>query len=129
MSFAEHILQFLTTIEFQVHLPGATEVMNPFQDELTMSACTRFYNKYYNDDQHRRLIIGINPGRFGGGVTGIPFTDPIRLQDDCGIENSWPRKQELSSVFIYEMIQAFGGPSAFYSRFYITATSPLGFTR
>ena len=49
----------------------------------------------------RHLLLGINPGRFGGGVTGIPFTDPIRLQNVCGIENNFEKKQELSSVFIY----------------------------
>ena len=75
------------------------------------------------------MIIGINPGRFGGGVTGIPFTDPIRLQINCGINNSWSKKQELSSSFIYEMINAFGGPEVFYNKFYITAVSPLGFTK
>ena len=74
------------------------------------------------------MIIGINPGRFGGGVTGIPFTDPIRLQKYCGIENVWVKKQELSSLFIYNMINAHGGPELFYNKFYITAVSPLGFT-
>lgn len=75
------------------------------------------------------MIFGINPGRFGGGVTGIPFTDPIRLEKDCGIPNSWQKKQELSSLFIYEMINKFGGPEKFYKKFYITAISPLGFTK
>lgn len=74
------------------------------------------------------MVIGINPGRFGGGVTGIPFTDPIRLHQDCGIDNPWSKKQELSSVFIYEMIKAFGGVTSFYNHFYISAVSPLGFT-
>ena len=102
--------------------------MIPFADAATMKACTLFYKKYYNDNLQRRMIIGINPGRFGGGVTGIPFTDPIRLQDECGISNPWPKKQELSSLFIYEMIKAFGGTDAFYRQFYVTAVSPLGFT-
>jgi hypothetical protein len=75
------------------------------------------------------MIIGINPGRFGGGVTGIPFTDPIRLETECGIINNWPKKQELSSLFMYDMINAFGGPAKFYHKFYIAAVSPLGFTK
>lgn len=103
--------------------------MHPFNDAATMHACEQFYKKYYNDTNKRRMIIGINPGRFGGGVTGIPFTDPIRLQNDCGIENSWVKKQELSSLYVYDMIRAFGGPAVFYKKFYITAVSPLGFTR
>ena len=75
------------------------------------------------------MIIGINPGRFGGGITGVPFTDPIRLQEDCRIENEWQKKQELSSVFIYDMIREYGGVTSFYKHFYISAVSPLGFTR
>ncbi|MEO5647745.1 MAG: uracil-DNA glycosylase family protein [Chitinophagaceae bacterium] len=103
--------------------------MNPYLDPETFETCKLFYNKYYPDNESRRMIIGINPGRFGGGVTGIPFTDPIRLDSICCITNHWQKKQELSSVFIYEMINAFGGADLFYKKFYITAVSPLGFTR
>ena len=103
--------------------------MNPFVDEETMRGCETFYKKYYNDNEKRNMIIGINPGRFGGGVTGVPFTDPIRLQNICGVNNDWPKKQELSSLFIYDMIDVFGGPEIFYKKFYLTAVSPLGFTR
>ncbi len=103
--------------------------MNPFQDPLAMDVCTQFYNKFYGDTDQRWMMIGINPGRFGGGVTGIPFTDPVRLQTACGIENSWPKKQELSSVFMYDMMKAFGGVGSFYRQFYITSVSPLGFTK
>lgn len=88
-----------------------------------------FYESYYSDEQPRTLMLGINPGRFGGGVTGVPFTDPIRLETACGIANSFEKRAELSSKFIYEMIQAYGGPHAFYRRFYISAVSPLGFVR
>jgi len=73
--------------------------------------------------------LGINPGRFGGGVTGIPFTDPIRLEKVCGIKNDFLKKQELSSVFIYSMIEAYGGAEKFYGQFYISAISPLGFIK
>jgi Domain of unknown function (DUF4918) len=103
--------------------------MQPFADAETWRVCQLFYNKYYNDDNRRYCIIGINPGRFGGGVTGIPFTDPIRLEKECGIQNNWQRKQELSSVFVYEMINAFGGLQVFYNQFYFTSISPLGFTK
>ncbi len=129
MTFADHILAFINGLRFPIAFPAGIEVMTPFSNAATMDACTSFYKKYYNDNAQRQMIIGINPGRFGGGVTGIPFTDPIRLQQDCGIANDWTKKQELSSLYIYDMIQAFGGVQKFYSRFYITAVSPLGFTR
>lgn len=128
MNIAEQIISFLFNLEFDHALPHDVKVMHPFKDSEVKDVCIRFYNKFYDDKQPRKMIIGINPGRFGGGITGIPFTDPVRLQTDCGIENIWPKKQELSSVFIYEMINAFGGVDAFYKQLYITAISPLGFT-
>ncbi|MDQ6755476.1 MAG: DUF4918 family protein, partial [Bacteroidota bacterium] len=67
--------------------------------------------------------------RFGAGITGIPFTDPIRLKNICGIDNHFQQKQELSSLFVYDIIHAFGGAEKFYKHFYVTAVSPLGFTR
>ena len=32
-------------------------------------------------------------------------------------------------MFIYEMIQAYGGPERFFKKYYITSLSPLGFIR
>jgi len=129
MPLSKKILLFLKNLDLQVALPAEVELMNPFKDQDTFALCEKFYKKYYCDSNLRHLIFGINPGRFGGGVTGIPFTDPVRLQNTCGIENDFQKKQELSSVFIYEMIHAFGGPEIFYGKFYISATSPLGFIK
>ena len=126
---SSNILSFLFNLHFNVPLPTEVEVMHPFTDATVQEVCSRFYNRFYDDDEPRYCIIGINPGRFGGGVTGIPFTDPIRLQQQCGIANDWPMRQELSSVYVYEMIAAYGGVDAFYKQFYFTAISPLGFTR
>lgn len=129
MSFSTQIIFFLKNLELNIDLPGEVEIMNPFKDKGTYNICKKFYNKYYNDNNPRRLILGINPGRFGGGITGIPFTDPLRLLSDCGIENNFQKKQELSSVFVYDMIASFGGAESFYNKFYISSVSPLGFTK
>lgn len=103
--------------------------MNPYHDEEVIEACTTFYKKYYSDSFGRRLIIGINPGRFGAGVTGIPFTDPVRLEKNCNIPNSFEKRPELSSEFIYQLIDRMGGPDHFYAHYYIGAVSPLGFIK
>lgn len=103
--------------------------MNPYHDNNTLEVIQFFYQKFYNDTGERIFIMGINPGRFGGGITGIPFTDPLKLEKNCGIHNNLQKKSELSADFIYRMIEGFGGPKKFYEQFYIGAVCPLGFTR
>jgi uracil-DNA glycosylase len=88
-----------------------------------------FFRKYFSDQEPRYALIGINPGRFGAGITGLPFTDPIRMEEVCGIANAFQKRQELSSVFVYEVIEALGGPEAFYRHFYFTSVCPLGFVK
>jgi len=110
-------------------LPRGIAVMNPYAVGKSMAVVKAFYDKYYSDNNPRTLMLGINPGRFGAGITGISFTDPIRLETVCGIPNDMDKKPELSSDFIYRMIEASGGVTSFYNRFLISAISPLGFTK
>ncbi len=126
---SDRILSFYRHLKIEATLPKGIGVMNPYQEEYTFSLCEKFYHKFYEDDQPRILLLGINPGRFGSGITGISFTDPIALEIECGIENTLAKKPELSADFIYKMIGAFGGPAAFYQKYFISAVSPLGFTK
>ena len=128
-TYAEQVLSFLEHLVPPNRVPAGVGVMNPYQDPPAWNATVEFYQKYYADHSPRILIIGINPGRFGGGITGIPFTDPINLRDECGITNDFQKRTELSSRFIYRMINSLGGAGKFYQRFFITATSPLGFVK
>lgn len=128
-TFAVHILQFNQQLQIKTKLPKGVEVLNPFQHSTTFSLCEKFYHQYYADADQRKIILGINPGRFGSGLTGIPFTDPIRLEQRCGIANNFEKKAELSSEFIYRMIEAFGGEQTFYRQFYFSSVSPLGFIK
>ena len=102
--------------------------MNPYADSRVRGYVRTFLDNYFSDNLKRVLVLGINPGRFGAGITGVTFTDPIALADKCGIENDLPRRHELSSIFIYSVIERCGGPREFYRRFFLTAVSPLGFT-
>jgi hypothetical protein len=129
MSFAQSILQYYKQLATPAKLPADIETMNPYQDEQAFELTRQFYEKYYSDSKKRIICFGINPGRFGGGITGIPFTDPINLEDSCGIKNQLQRKPELSSRFIYDMIFAFGGPDVFYQHVFISAVSPLGYIK
>ncbi len=126
---ASIILDFYRSLQPDFPLGEGIEVMNPFHDAESWKYTRLFYEKFYSDSERRCMIFGINPGRFGGGITGVPFTDPIRLKYDCGIDNPFQQKAELSSIFVYEVINAFGGAEKFYGRFFITALSPLGFTK
>jgi hypothetical protein len=129
MTWSEEITSFLFNLTFPLKLTKGIGVLDVHKDPEVQNACIAFYRKFYSDNKRRFLLIGINPGRFGGGVTGIPFTDPIRLEKDCGINNPWQKKQELSSVFMYEMMAAYGGVKTFYKDIYISAVSPLGFVK
>ncbi|SHH30139.1 protein of unknown function [Chryseolinea serpens] len=129
MTFADNILRFYATLKIKSTLPEGVEILDPYRNKETMALCHLFYHKYYGDEKERTVIIGINPGRNGAGLTGIPFTDPIKLETLCGIPNAFPKKAELSADFIYTMIQAYGGPAAFYKKFFFSAVSPLGFVK
>lgn len=130
MTFAEKVIEFNRNLVYKGNLPDGFQVLNPFLDNPeTMIVMKDFYQKYYNDNKQRRFIIGINPGRNGAGVTGIPFTDTKRLESVCGIEMKSVRTHEISSVFIYDMIKAYGGTEAFYSEFYINSPFPLAIIR
>jgi hypothetical protein len=129
-TFADGVNAFNRQLRFNGKLPEGIRIMNPFRgNKKVLELSALFYDKYYNDSNPRHLILGINPGRFGAGITGVPFTDPKRLVDVCQIPFDGPPAHEPSSVFIYEMIAAFGGVRSFYDRFYINSVCPLGFTR
>jgi len=128
--FAEKVISFNKSLNFSGILPSGISIMNPFHENSEVFLLiAEFYRKYYSDTRPRHMILGINPGRFGAGVTGIPFTDTVRLKEKCGLEIHGFKTYETSSVFIYEMIERYGGPEKFYSDFFISAVSPLGFTK
>jgi hypothetical protein len=129
ITFADHIIEFNQSLDFTGKLPAGIRLMNPFRENSDILAVSSsFYKKYYNDYNQRHLILGINPGRFGGGVTGVPFTDTKRLTNECAIPYSGKETHEPSSVFVYEVIKAYGGANRFYNDFYINSICPLGFT-
>src|ERR1700683_519856 len=126
---AAAILHFYRNLRPRFALGKGIGIMNPYQVPAVWPVVTTFYERFYSDQSPRALIFGTNPGRHGAGVTGLPFTDPIRMAEKCGIPNDLPKRGELSSEFVYAVIDAFGGPATFYGRYHFTALSPLGFVR
>lgn len=128
-SFGDRVLAFWASIEPPgISTPGV-DVMDPRSDPRAMAAMTEYYKRFFTGHQTRVFMIGINPGRFGGGIKGIPFTDPVALRDEAGIETTFDPRRELSSEFIYAFIREFGGLAAFSDRFYLTAVCPFGLLR
>ncbi len=124
MGHFDALLQNLPT------LPNGVEWLLPLKELPETAKVTQlFLEKYYSDDKPRKLILGINPGRFGAGVTNVAFTDPVLLEQECGIQNSFHKRAELSAVFIYKMIHAWGGVETFYQRFFINSVVPFGFVK
>lgn len=124
-SFSQKAIKYFTGLKSPESLPGGIEVLNPYSNKEVKQVVAEFYNKFFNDAAERVFLLGINPGRFGGGITGIAFTDPVALEKNCGIKNNLPKRTELSSKFIYAFIKKYGGVKKFYSRFFISALYPL----
>jgi hypothetical protein len=129
MTFAGRVLRFWQELDPPAITTPGIELLDPYDSEPTAATMQAYYRRFYDDDRPRIFVLGINPGRFGAGVTGVPFTDPIALAADCGIPNAFPPKRELSSIFVYDFIRHWGGIERFAASFYITAICPYGFVR
>ncbi len=129
MKLSEHILDFYFSLPKTFSPPNGVEVIYPYDTPETRRVMETFYRKYYDDTRPRRLLFGINPGRHGAGLTGVGFTDPILMEEKCGIANSLEKRSELSANFICEVVEAYGGPERFYGDFLFTTVLPFGLLR
>lgn len=125
MNFGQRALAYFLNIKSPVSLPNNVQIINPYLNEETGKTAGRFFRKFFTDNEKRRLAFGINPGRFGGGITGVSFTDPVALEKFCGIKNGFDKRTELSSEFIYTFIEKYGGTEKFYSHNFLSALYPL----
>ena len=124
-TFAQKAIKYFTNIKTQDNLPSKIDIVNPYKSKEVKKVVMMFFEKYFNDSKNRIFVFGINPGRFGGGLTGISFTDPVALRNECDIENNLGTQKELSSKFVYRFINEYGGPEKFYRKYFITALFPL----
>lgn len=127
-SLADQLIQFYQQL-VPPRMPRGYGILHPQPDAEVMGVVNLFFKKYYDDNNPRHLILGINPGRFGAGITGINFTAPRQLKSACGISHPWKDSSELSAEFIYEVIDQYGGASKFYGDYFIGAVSPLGYVK
>lgn len=125
-SFASAIASFLTHLNPPT-LPVGVEVLNPYLEPEIRRVVRSMITTYYVDAPARLSVWGINPGRFGAGLTGLAFTDPWAVVHQLGIDTSVGGRREISAEFISDVIDAYGGPAAFYRDIYLGAVSPLGY--
>jgi hypothetical protein len=152
-TFGSRLTNFYTSLHLEAQLPSGVEVLNPYRNPPTIACveefCTLFYHdaethnaETHNAETHnaetqgkeRVSIWGINPGRFGGGVTGLSFTDPVILRNVCGIATELGSHRELSAEYVWKVIQEYSGngkqgAERFFGRFFLTAVCPLGFVK
>jgi len=133
MTFAKRVLQFNDKLSQEyLDVPAGFKVINPFngdQKEQVREVTTAFYQKYYNDTNTRRIILGSSPARRGSSVTGVPFEDAKHLQSETGIFIDKFYINQSSSGFLYDVIREYGGCTKFYSDFYMNFVCPLGLVR
>lgn len=128
-TFGTKVRDFLLGLSLPVPLPDGFEVIDPYRHGEVRRVVTEFTTQYYHGDHQRLSVWGINPGRFGAGLTGLAFTDPEAVRTAAGIATSITGRRELSAEYVWQVVQAYGGPSAFFSDVYLSALCPLGFLR
>jgi len=128
-SLADKLISFYQSIKPPRNLPAGIDVLFPQKEKQVKELVKSFFTKYFNDGHPRHLMLGINPGRYGAGITGINFTAPKQLKEYCGIDHHLKLSSELSAEFIYEMIHEYGGVKEFYNDWFISAVCPLGFIK
>ncbi len=129
MNSAKQYFDFFTKLTLKNKLPNSIEVLNPYKDKEVIRINKQFFEKYYSSEKTRIILLGINPGRFGAGITGISFTDPVVLETNLKINNNLQKKTELSATFIHSVINEYGGPQLFFDDFLLSAVCPLGFIK
>lgn len=128
-TWANDILHFYKNLSPPTDLPDGILWLLPHKKKEVQLLQQLYYRKYYSNNSTRTLILGINPGRFGAGLTGVNFTAPKQLKEYCHITCDYKLSSELSAEFIYEVIEAYGGVEAFCSDFFISSVCPLGLVK
>jgi len=130
INISEKILKFDEKLsKTSLVIPEGFRIINPHNNIKVKEITTKFYNKFYNDNKKRRMILGSSPARRGTAVTGVPYEDAAHLQKETGIfiDNFYVNKS--SSNFLYDVIELYGGCEKFYKDFYMNFVCPLGIVR
>lgn len=86
----------------------------------------KYYDKYVDFDSDKIVLCGLNPGRFGAGLTGVPFIDFKSLSKM--LSNIKKDDGESSAQFFFELVKKFG-IEKFYKICYVTNISKFGYSK
>ena len=87
-----------------------------------------FWQHYVPYPLPQTVILGLNPGRFGAGQTGIPFID-FRSLSVLLPDAELPKlDSEPSATFFFRVVQQIGAEK-FYREFFVSNVSALGYLR
>lgn len=128
-TFGDQVLAFVRTWPRPVIAAAPVTWLDPFATAEANRCADAFYRAFYHDYEPRLFIFGVNPGRFGAGVTGVPLTDGYALAHGCGIPNTLPPRRELSAEFFHRVVAAWGGAAELFGQIYVTSVCPLGLLR
>jgi len=84
-----------------------------------------FYVRYYAT-KPSIVLCGINPGRYGAGLTGVPFLDFASLSKL--LPNVKRSDEEKSAQFFFQIVSHFGAED-FFRTFYVTNVSWVGYEK
>ena len=118
-----------------------THVYNPLQYARRPH---EIYLQRYGSGRKEVVLVGMNPGPFGMGQTGVPFGDVGFVRDWMGIEApvdrpddehpkrevlgfECPRSEVSGSRLWGWAAERFGAPERFFSRFFVINYCPLLF--
>lgn len=88
----------------------------------------QFIQQYLPEPLPQTVILGLNPGRSGAGLTGIPFLD-FRSLANLLPDTPLPRNDtEPSANFFHRVVQNVG-VEKFYRTFYVSNVAAVGFLR
>ncbi|MEX2526725.1 MAG: uracil-DNA glycosylase family protein [Gemmatimonadota bacterium] len=121
--------------------PPVTHVYNPLE---YARACHTQYLERFGQGRKEALFLGMNPGPFGMGQTGVPFGEIASVRGWMGIQEPVERpgmehpkrpvdgfqctRSEVSGRRLWGWARKrFGTPEAFFSRFFVWNYCPLLF--
>ena len=129
-TFSDKVFQFDQELgNVKINLPAPYKIINPYSGrnkKQVLQMVQIFYQKYFNDKNKRRLILGSSPARRGSAITGIPFEDALNLQKETGISIANFHVNNAASNFLNRVIYEYGGRHKFYHNFYLNFVCPLG---